>query len=213
MNQKPLSFFFSNYDFKDFKATNADEGFVENHVNDQYAEDERPVLRLVRRFVRELSGHPDINTDFFFDAGGHDGYWRRQEGYRVNLGDQMVMKVTIQMGEDAGTYDLAPATFALLAGVADQNKGKRFVVSVDNEPGQPNTIDLDYMYVFSQIRNLVSQLSGKCVFKVEEDRTGLALTIMPLTEGLAKFQEESLEGKEAPESTGTFVKIQLKNVA
>ena len=214
MNQKPLSFFFANYDFKDFDATNADQGFIENHVNGQYTADEQPVLRLVRRFVRELSGHPDIETDFYFDAGGHEGMWRRVEAYLVKLGSHaQFMKVTIQMGEDAGTYDLAPATYARLAAVAEANQGKRFTTSIDNEPGQPSTIELDYMYAFSQVRNLVSQLASKCVFKVEEDRTGFALTIMPLTEGLAKYQEETQKGKESPESTGTFIKVQLRNVA
>jgi hypothetical protein len=202
MNQKPLSFFFSNYDFKNFEAVNADQGFVENHINTQYEADERPILRLVRRFVRELSGHPTVHTDFFFDAGAHEGMWRRKEAYRVNVDGLAVLKINIEMGEDAGTYDMAPATYARLASVSENFHGKHF--------GDTKEAGLDYMYCFSQIRNLVSQLSNNCVYKVDEDHSGFALTIMPLTEGLAKYQAEAAAGKE-PESTGTFIKIQLRN--
>lgn len=201
MNQKPLSFFFSDYDFKNFDATNADQGFVENHINTQYAADERPILRLVRRFVRELSSHPKVQTDFYFDAGAHEGMWRRKEAYRVNVDGAPILKINIEMGEDVGTYDLAPAAYVLLAAAAEDFQGKRFG---EGKGG------LDYMFCFSQIRNLVSQLSNTCVYKVEEDHAGFTLTIMPLTEGLQKYQQEASEGKE-PESTGTFIKIQLRN--
>jgi hypothetical protein len=202
MNHKPLSFFFSDYDFKNFEATNADQGFVENHINVQYETDERPILRLVRRFVRELSAHPTVQTDFFFDAGSHEGMWRRKEAYRVNVDGLAVLKINIEMGEDAGTYDMAPATYARLGAVSENFQGKHFG---DQKTG------LEYMYCFSQIRNLVSQMSNKCVFKVDEDHSGFALTIMPLTEGLAKYQSETAKGDEEPEATGTFIKIQLRN--
>lgn len=213
MNQKALSFFFSNYDFKDFDATNADQGFIENHLTAQYAQDEQQVMRLVRRMVRELSGHPDLRTDFMFDAGGHEDMWRRLEGYRINLIEQLVMKVTVQMGEDAGTYVPAQSVYAKLAEASAKNMGKRFMTLVDDDGETAATRDLDYAYLFSQIRNLVSQLSASCVFKVEEQQTGLTLTIMPLTEGLAKYNEQLKKNKKKePEGTGTFIKIQLRHV-
>lgn len=212
MNQKPLSFFFANYDFKNFEATAADQGFVENHVNSQYDKDEQPVMRLVRRMVRELANHPSIHADYVFDAGGHEDMWRRMEGFRINLIDQLVMKVTIEMGEDAGTYTTAVETYPVLAAAAEKNFGKRYSIAVDNEPGEPVTVDLDYAALFSAVRNLVSQLSDKCVFKVENSHNGIALTIMPITNGLVTYGKEAAAGKE-PESTGTFIKIALKNAA
>jgi hypothetical protein len=200
MNQKPLSFFFHNYDFRNFESTNADQGFVDNHIDSQYEEDERPILKMVRRFVRELSGHPAIETDFFFDAGAHEGMWRRKEAYRVTTDGVAILKVTIEMGEDAGTYGNGPATYAQLAKAAEDFQGKRF----GDKDG------LDYMYCFSQIRNLVSQCMAKCVFKVEKDHSGFSLVILPITEGLLEYGKQSAEGQE-PTAAGTFVKIQLRN--
>lgn len=210
MIQKALNFFFENYDFKNFEATAADQGFVENHINSQYEKDERPTLRFVRRMVRELSNHPDIRADYMFDAGGHQGMWRRMEGFRINLFDMLLMKVTIEMGEDAGTYEPAQNAYIALTKALEKNAGKRYQVTVDSDGPTTETRDLDYAYLFSQVRNLVSQLSDKCVFKVEESHNGTSLTIMPLTKGLSEYSKQTAEGSE-PESSGTFIKIQLRN--
>lgn len=199
MDHKALSFFFTNYDFKNFEATNADEGFIENHINTLYTEDEQPVMRLVRRTVRELSAHPALSTDFVFDAGSFEGMYRRLEGYRVNVDEQLVMKVTIEMGEDAGTYVQATGIFPKLEKAAIKQFGKRFK--------KVSGVDFDYASAFSQMRNLVSQLSNTCVFKVDENGVGFTLTIMPLTKGLVNFAK----GQEA--AAGTFVKLQLRNAA
>jgi hypothetical protein len=199
MNQKALSFFFANYDFKNFEATNADEGFIENHINSLYTPDEQPVMRLVRRTVRELSAHPALATDFVFDAGSHQGMYRRLEGYRVNVDEQLVMKITIEMGEDAGTYVAAKVIYPKLEKAAKREFGKRWQKAAG--------VDFDYAAAFSQMRNLASQLSNSCVFKVDENGVGFTLTIMPLTKGLVDFAK----GQEA--AAGTFVKIQLRNAA
>lgn len=212
MNQKALSFFFENYDFKNFKSAGADQGFIENHLTSQYAADEQQVMRTVRRAIADVSVHPEVRTDFMFDAGGYEGFWRRKEAYRVCLSHKLVMKAEIHMGEEDGTYDIAPAALAKLQSVGEANLGKRFVASVDNEPGQPSTVDLDYAFLFNQVRNLMSQLSDRCVFKVENAVAGLSVTFMPLTAGLAQYAEETNAGKQDAEGTGTYIKIQLRNV-
>jgi len=204
MNHKALSFFFANYDFKNFEATNADEGFIENHINALYTEDEKPVMRLVRRMVRELSCHPALSTDFLFDAGSHQGMYRRLEGFRINVDESLVMKTTIEMGEDAGTYVGATSIYAKLEKAAKKEFGKRWQ--------KASGVDFDYAAAFSQMRNLVSQLSNTCVFKVDENGVGFTLTIMPLTKDLIEFAKATSKQAEQ-EHAGTFIKIQLRNAA
>lgn len=206
MTSKALSFFFANYDFKNFEATNADEGFIENHINALYKKDEKPVMRLVRRMVRELAGHPALSTDFVFDAGSHEGMYRRMEGYRVSVGHQLVMKVTIEMGEDAGTYVQAKETLTKLGKVTKQHVGKRFV-----DRDQAGKDEFDYACAASALHNVVSQLSNTCVFKVDENGVGFTLTIMPLTRGLLDYAKAVNQSQESNDA-GTFVKIQLRHV-
>lgn len=204
MSQNAISFFFSNYDFKNFKEVAADQGFIENHINSLYAEDEKATVSHVRRMIRELSVYPDLRTDFYFDFGGVEGYYRRLEGYRIHLGDKEILKITIEQGEDAGTYELAPVAVTMFAGMADQYRGKRFT----------QTDGIDYMYLFSQLRNLMTFLSSGCLFKVEKDDSSVSLTIMPITNGLgALMQPNAKVAQKAaqPTGTGTFIKLRLQN--
>jgi hypothetical protein len=149
------------------------------------------VLRRINLF--------SLAIDFVFDAGSHQGMYRRLEGYRVNVDEQLVMKITIEMGEDAGTYVAAKVIYPKLEKAAKREFGKRWQKAAG--------VDFDYAAAFSQMRNLVSQLSNSCVFKVDENGVGFTLTIMPLTKGLVDFAK----GQEA--AAGTFVKIQLRNAA